>query len=617
MARVLPSGRVFGEVHRLPNIQYAKGDDAFGRLEKLSESNLASIAVAGIDRIRKELALNAAEEAEAQRLAETRRKLEELKREGAAWEAHAAREAEGRQAAQAPTFAVPAAPAAAPSGQLFPGTRVERGQLQPRAQAAAAHIEYNAPRVARRGEMVRRDDETALQAGQRLIAEAHRRLAAKGLGPDDLGPSIRSGKYGIGPQTRAELELMVQDASQQPQAVVAEESIYAPAREQRLADINEQMAALQKQMQPMPTPRTGAEFIYAVMQETDPRRRAALLYQARNAIGDSPATIQEAFSGAATMRMQEKMLKGMSLADAAALAAKEFNVKEDELKVKQRTVAAKEKREANYAKRVEAENKLTQARVNKLEREEREASRKAARATGASRRAHEKRAAIARVIRMHHTKQLDYVRATSEIYTIPGISRGEITNAVAIITKKREAWDKLAAEEAKAAAAIEAADVAYERQLERDVATEDHEMRMAAARAASKQALEVEKRAVRKAADKLDAELSAIAKEVETIERNMGALDRVRSEHPHAFEKASRLSKEDYEDGKAASTVLDRWPEAQRYKNLADKLGVKREEQRRKIEEMDARRVEEGRIDADLNALQKVLTFGDPTNAGN
>ena len=79
MARVLPSGRVFGEVHRLPNIQYAKGDDAFGRLEKLSESNLASIAVAGIDRIRKEIALNEAEEAEAKRLAEPQKKMKDAR----------------------------------------------------------------------------------------------------------------------------------------------------------------------------------------------------------------------------------------------------------------------------------------------------------------------------------------------------------------------------------------------------------------------------------------------------------------------------------------------------------------------------------------------------------
>ena len=62
MARVLPSGRVFGEVHRLPNIQYAKEETAFDRLEKGSKSNLAGIAVAGIDRIQKEIAYSKAVE---------------------------------------------------------------------------------------------------------------------------------------------------------------------------------------------------------------------------------------------------------------------------------------------------------------------------------------------------------------------------------------------------------------------------------------------------------------------------------------------------------------------------------------------------------------------------
>ena len=347
MARVLPSGRVFGEVHRLPNIQYAKGDDAFGRLEKLSESNLASIAVAGIDRIRKEIALNEAEEAEAKRLAETRRKLEELKGERSRWEAQKAREAEARQAAQAPTM--PARPMVPVERGTMPSPATQQvieaagGQILPTQHPGP--LRAGGPVATRPGEV----QWAALTPEQRAFAHAvhshplapkHLQQQAVAHGSDMQGDR----RYGWGQHsenTLAEIQAagLVWDGSrfvaQQPQAVVAEESIYAPAREQRLADINEQMAALQKQMQPMPTPRTGAEFIYAVMQETDPRRRAALLYQARNAIGDSPATIQEAFSGAATMRMQEKMLKGMSLADAAALAAKEFNVKESTLKVRQ------------------------------------------------------------------------------------------------------------------------------------------------------------------------------------------------------------------------------------------------------------------------------------------
>ena len=440
MARVLPSGRVFGEVHKLPNIQYAKGDDAFGRLEKMSESNLASIAVAGIDRIRKEIALSEAEEAEAKRLAETRSQLAELKGERSRWEAQKAREAEARQAPQPTTFTVPAAPAAAPAGQLFPSTRVEaRGPLQRRGPAPAAHIEYNDPLVESMGG-------GSLEAGQKIIDEAHRRLAAKGLGPDDLGPSIRSGKYGIGPQTRAELELMVQEASQQPQAVVAEESIYASAHEQRLATINEQMAALQKQMQPMPTPRTGAEFIYAVMQETDPQRRKALLYQARNAIGDSPATIQEAIGGAATMRMQEKMLKGMSLADAAATAASEYNLKVDELKVKQRNAASKEKRETNYAKRVDSQGKRDQAQVDRWNREYQDELNKAARAVGASKIKHERRAESARIMGQHARKGLSSSEAKAALELVDGLSVAAIARATKAIDAKEKQW----ADEAKA-----------------------------------------------------------------------------------------------------------------------------------------------------------------------
>jgi hypothetical protein len=597
MARVLPSGRVFGEVHRLPNIQYAKEETAFDRLEKGSKSNLASIAVAGIDRIQKEIAYSEAVEAEEKRVAAAKQAMAKLEAERKALEG--SRAARPAPAAAPSGFEIPAAQARAPSQGVYPSTRVEaEGPLQPRAQAPPAHIEYNDPRVASMGG-------GSLEAGQRLIDEAHRRLASRGAGPPDLGPSISSGKYGIGPQTRAELEQMVKEAATQQQQFTETEHQYLPSMRARTGELETEIAAAQEALTPRAVPKTGAEFVYEVMQEKDPQRRKALLYQARNAIGDSPATIQEAIGGASVMRMQGLMLKGMKEADAAVMAASEYNLKADELKVKQRTVAAKEKRETNYAKRVEAQNKRDQAYVTKLEREEEAARREAAGATGASRRKHERRAGVARIIRLHASKEMSDSEAKASLEEA-GLSRTAITRATKAIDAKEKQWATLEAGKVKAEAVILAADVKEERRLETQVAAEDQAFRILERKAEIRESLAAKRTKADRGAQVVRAQLESIAKKITALERTKSSLEKVRVGHPIAWSAATKLTPEEYKNEEGSEKTLARYDEVQDYKQAKRDLEAVRADQAEKQQALNIAEKKVKEVDAAIERTERV-----------
>ena len=69
MARVLPSGRVFGEAVALPRIDFAKEAHPMETLQKAATSDLAGLAVAGISRIKDEIDYADRLEAEKRRVA--------------------------------------------------------------------------------------------------------------------------------------------------------------------------------------------------------------------------------------------------------------------------------------------------------------------------------------------------------------------------------------------------------------------------------------------------------------------------------------------------------------------------------------------------------------------
>ena len=80
MARILPSGRVFGEASPLPSIQFAKQDHPLKTLQDAATSDLANMAVAGISRIKDEIDYSDRVHAEKSRVAAAEIEMRELEK---------------------------------------------------------------------------------------------------------------------------------------------------------------------------------------------------------------------------------------------------------------------------------------------------------------------------------------------------------------------------------------------------------------------------------------------------------------------------------------------------------------------------------------------------------
>ena len=356
MARVLPSGRVFGEEVRLPNITFAKPVSPLDQAEEVLTSKTAGVVTAGISRIKDEIdyanrveaekrrvadatiaerraqaavgalqeqqaargaAMAAAEQVEAQRMAEAEQLAREAEKADVRWLESGAPEitdysqrvvdALGRELKHRPT-----------TGQAPFGTR----GMTPEQQFLAG--------------LAQADDPAAYYAAWQAQQGAYDPyIAASQTG-------ARSGEALISP--------MATDAAAPPlpEAVAPEQMAEAQARlaaAQKAAAIPEAFV-----------PKTMADFRFKVrdletraMQAGSPEEKQALVNQirqtisnARGAVDMQPKDVMEAITGAAGKRAQKKAYDEMTTVE------KEF--------LKQMYDASKERRaEAREGRAVSAE----------------------------------------------------------------------------------------------------------------------------------------------------------------------------------------------------------------------------------------------------------------------
>ena len=325
MARILPSGRVFGEASPLPSIQFAQYEHPLKTLQDAATSDLANMAVAGISRIKDEIDYADRVHAEKSRVAGAQ--IAERKAQaalGALQEQQAARTAameqhEAQRQQRMRTFA-------AETGQLDALNRGEEIDLTWRpvhkqvvdlGPAPGAYVAARMVEEKRRRELLERLS----------ILESAAKFAE-----DNPGSADAEKIYGRIEQTLQEINALDEvppglntvpgkGLLMEGGPVFSEPEYTGPEalEEGALAEAQAALAAAQKAAAvPMRfVPRTKAEFDYAISQETDPARKRLLFEQSRSAVDAQPDDVMQAIAGSAGREVQEDILKRIREAGAA------------------------------------------------------------------------------------------------------------------------------------------------------------------------------------------------------------------------------------------------------------------------------------------------------------
>ena len=343
MARILPSGRVFGEASPLPSIQFAKQDHPLKTLQDAATSDLANMAVAGISRIKDEIDYADRVHAEKSRVAgaqiaerKAEAALKALQEQQAAREARLAEIEEARRAEE-----IRATVAASPIAQVLEGADMARfmSPITPR----RAHPQSE------RGVPIEPLDISPEVRGVYADVFSSDLMRQAGLTPEPVVEPLEQER--------------VMDFSP-PDVIEAMEPPPAAITPEQLAEAQARLAAAQKAAAvPMQfVPKTIADFRFKVrdletrlLQAETAEEKQSLanqirqtISQARGAVDVQPKDLMEAFTGEAGKGAQKTAYDEMTTTE------KEF--------LRQMYDASKEKRAVAAEKRAESREARAQAK---------------------------------------------------------------------------------------------------------------------------------------------------------------------------------------------------------------------------------------------------------------